>query len=72
MIKPKELDRTKTFIINHSTGRTMEYPSLLTTRWLSPEGKEAQIVVNYLPEVQTFSVDGEKFEIEPLSALWID
>ena len=72
MIKPKKLEGTKTFVINHSTGRTMEYPSLLTTRWLSPDGREAQIVVNYLPEVQNFSVDGAKMEIAPLSAVWID
>jgi len=72
MIKPKKLEGTKTFVINHSTGRTMEYPSLLTTRWLSPEGKEAQIIVNYLPEAQSFTVDGEKLEIAPLCAIWID
>jgi len=39
---------------------------------LSPEGKEAQIIVNYLPEAQSFTVDGEKLEIAPLCAIWID
>lgn len=72
MIKPKCLEGIKKFIINHSTGTKMEFPSLLTSRWQAPSGKEAQVVVNFLPEVQTFAVDSKQMEIAPLSVVWID
>lgn len=72
MIKPKVLSGVGTFVLNHSTGRTMEYPSLLTTRWQAPSGEEAQMIVNYLPECQAFMVDDVEMEIAPLSVVWID
>ena len=87
MIKEKPLSGVGKFFIRHPSGKEFEYPSLLTTRWRSPEGKEAQFVINFLPEPQRFradttvvytretpegvSVSGD-IEIAPLSAVWID
>jgi hypothetical protein len=37
-------------------GTLLHWPSLMTSRWTSPDGRQAQIVANYLPEPQTFSM----------------
>lgn len=87
MIKEKPLSGVGNYVLYHKMGWKFEYPSLLSTRWKNPAGKEAQVVVNFLPETQTFSVEtGRVYTIEypdgiavtgnidiaPLSAVWID
>lgn len=59
MEKPYTLTGTyeKELVLN--SGEKHLYPSLLTSRWISPEGKEAQIVVNYSMDVQEFGLESE-------------
>jgi len=38
-------------------GREWSWPALFTSRWLAPDGRAAQIVVNYTLEPRAFSVD---------------
>lgn len=38
-------------------GRDWSWPALFTSRWLSQDGRDAQIVVNYTREARIFSVD---------------
>ncbi len=73
MTVAKPLCGIEDFELTLSTGEKLVYPSLLTSRWISPEGKEAQIVVNYLPKEQTFSIEGgkEQIKVSPLSAIWL-
>lgn len=87
MIKEKPLEGVGKFYLYHPCSKAFEYPSLLTTRWLSPEGAQAQLVINFLPQEQTFRVDTDivytlehpegvtvtgEIKVAPLSAVWVD
>ncbi len=85
MLKPLELDNTDVYTLHLGNGKTMEYPSLLCSRWRDKDENEAQLVVNFLDKEQTFrakwaktvitddgsfAVDGE-IKVKPLSAVWL-
>jgi len=56
MLKPMTIDGTYSIPLVMKDGRRIDYPSLLTSRWLAPDVRVGQIVVNYTPEKQTFNV----------------
>ena len=51
---------------------TVTLPSILSTAWISPDGKLAQILVNPQDKEATCSVGGKKYAIAPLSAIIIE
>lgn len=66
MLKPWQLEGvSERTIALKRRERDLQVPALLTSRWISPEGKQAQIIVNHTKEIQTCSVRlGEKEAIE--------
>lgn len=56
MQKPLPLEGIGEYEILLKTGSKRTYQSLLTSRWRSPAGKEAQIIVNFLTHEQTCRV----------------
>jgi len=50
MLKPHPVEGAGTVPMHLTMGNTIEYPSVMTTRWRSPEGAEAQLLANYMPE----------------------
>lgn len=56
MEKPLPLEGAYAVPMIMKDGRRIDYPSLMTSRWTGPQGKAAQIIVNYMPETQTFSL----------------
>ena len=56
MLKPLPIEGVYPVPLVMKDGRRVEYPSLMTSRWVSPDGRTAQIVVNYTMERQSFTV----------------
>jgi len=58
MLKPYPVTGTRNIpMVLAWKGETDNYPSIFTTRWRAPDGREAQVLVNYLPdEEQTVTV----------------
>lgn len=56
MEKPFELQGAYHIPINLNCGEVQNYPSLFTSRWISPDGRNAQIIVNYTLGAQDFSI----------------
>ena len=85
MLKTKELENTGVYNIYLDCGEVISCSSLITVRWQAPDGEQAQIIVNFLPEEQTcvypgggrvVTADGEyttegEIKIAPLSAVWV-
>ena len=86
MIKAKPVQGAKDFALTLSTGEKLIYSEVLTSAWESPDGKRAQLLVNFLPEEKNIFVDcatvysdenpqGVKTDgnvtIAPLSAVWV-
>jgi hypothetical protein len=58
MIKPLPVEnRRKVPMITRPSGREIPFESVFTSNWLLPDGRKAQLIVNYLPEKQTVAVD---------------
>ena len=87
MVKPHLLKGVGEYVLHRKDGTDIVYPSLLTTRWVDKDGKERQVVVNYLNKEQSFEADcsrvytapdseGEeytgKITVKPLSAVWFE
>lgn len=87
MLKALPLEGVGTFATHLVNGDVVEYPSLLTARWESQDGRVRQVIVNFLEKEQTCSVDcekvfatpeseGEKYTgsitIAPLNAVWVE
>ena len=85
MVKAKELKKTGEHKIYLNFDAEITVSSLITVRWASLDGSEAQIIVNFLPEEQMcvypgggrvvtadseYTTDGE-IKIAPLSAVWV-
>ncbi len=56
MGKPLPLEGVRDIPMVCRQGGVLHWPSLMTSRWTSPEGKQAQIVANYLTTPQSFAV----------------
>ena len=85
MIKTTELENTGEYKLYLTCDEEITCSSLVTVRWQAPDGSEAQIIVNFLPEEQKcvypgggkvicdngeYATDGE-ITIAPLSAVWV-
>lgn len=57
MLKPYEINGAHSVELTLYHGSKLVYPSLLSSRWISPEGREAQIFVNYTKKPQKFTLD---------------
>ncbi len=86
MVKPLPLKEVDDYVLHLCSGYTTVYQSLLTSRWQNPAGEERQVIVNFLPNVQSCMVEHERIytnpagdammhdgilEIPALSAVWI-
>lgn len=60
MMKPVKVQDVDSYTLLRRDGTTTEYQSVLTTKWRSQEGQEAQIFVNFLDKKQTFTIDYDK------------
>lgn len=60
MLKPCKLRNVGSFDLLRIDGTSTDYPTILTTKWRDPQGKEAQIFVNYLDEKQNFEIVYDK------------
>ncbi|UCD28228.1 MAG: hypothetical protein JSV03_14230, partial [Planctomycetota bacterium] len=58
MVKPYVIEGARDIPMVLKINGRHRFPSLLTSRWLSPQGREAQIVVNYTTEKQDFRITG--------------
>ena len=47
--------------MKYKYGKQHIYPSLLTSKWLSPDGRNPQIVVNYTRSEQEFTIASKYF-----------
>jgi hypothetical protein len=58
MLKPYPVEGTRNIpLVLKWKGDIQNFPSVFTTRWRAPDGREAQVLVNYLPdEEQTVTV----------------
>ncbi len=56
MEKPYPVQGTYDIPMILTQGGKHHFPSLFTSRWTSPEGRQAQIIVNYTTEKQNFSL----------------
>lgn len=56
MEKPYEIKCTYDKEICKNYGGKLTVPPLLTSRWISPEGRNAQIIINYTKDEQEFSI----------------
>jgi len=56
MEKPYSLKGVKNVPIYLRTGFTLDCDSVFSSRWISPEGRDAQIVCNYLQEEQKITI----------------
>lgn len=65
MIRPKEVKTEGEFVLKLKGGAKTKYSSLLTSRWKSQQGKEGQIIVNFLAKEQVCSAECEKVFISP-------
>ena len=87
MIKPLLVEGTQKYTIYLGSGNSTDFESLLTSRWQSKEGKEGQIIVNFLEKEQKCRVNASKLcmkpgedtqvisgeiLIPPLSAVWVE
>ena len=87
MIKPLNVTGAEDYVLTLHQGFTLKYKTLLTSRWESVDHHQGQVIVNFLPQPQTCSVDcrliysspdaqGEKYTgtitIPPLSAVWVE
>ena len=87
MVKEYPLSADGHYTLYLMCGDTMEFSSLITTRWRSQQGVEKQVIVNFLNKEQTCQVDcqavyispesaGEPYTgvitIPPLSAVWVE
>ena len=85
MLKTNELENTGEYKLYLECGEEISVSSLITVRWEAPDGSQAQIIVNFLPEEQTctypgggrvvttngeYTTEGE-IKIAPLSAVWV-
>jgi len=50
MRKPFPVEGTKPVPMHLRMDAVIEYPSVLSSRWVAPDGTEAQVLANYLPE----------------------
>ena len=58
MIKPLPVEDTRNVpMITRTAGREIPLESVFTSSWLLPNGRNAQFIVNYLPENQTVTLD---------------
>lgn len=53
MLRPYEILGAGETVDVHVSGREVSWPAVFTSRWASPDGREAQILVNYTPEPRT-------------------
>lgn len=53
MHKPYQLNNVMSRTFEYYDGRKLIMPSILTSRWTSPDGREAQILANYTEDVQS-------------------
>lgn len=87
MVKPLPLSGAEDFTLYLKNGYETKYPSLLSTRWRSKNGREMQVITNFLNKEQSFSIEcskvytspdskGESYTgvitIPPLTALWVE
>ncbi|MDF2925191.1 MAG: hypothetical protein K0R57_4105 [Paenibacillaceae bacterium] len=56
MAKPYPLAGLRNIPMMLNNGKELAMPSLLTSRWLTAEGRNAQVVVNYTLEEQRFEI----------------
>jgi hypothetical protein len=57
MLKPWPVEGTRNVpLVLAWKGDTNNFPSIFTSRWRAPDGREAQVLVNYLPEEQAVTV----------------
>ncbi len=85
MLKAKELEKTGEYKLYLECGEEISVSSLITVKWEAPDGSQAQIIVNFLPEEQKcvypdggriITTDGEyttkgEIVVPPLSAVWV-
>jgi hypothetical protein len=57
MIKPLPVEVMCNVPMMTGTGREIPFESVFTCNWLLPDGRKAQLSVNYLPERQTVTID---------------
>lgn len=58
MEKPLPITGSRNVPMILGQGGEIPWPSLLTSRWTSPDGRKAQIIANYLPESQECTLTG--------------
>ncbi len=56
MEKPLPLRGVGTVPLYRRGGAAVPFPGIMTSRWTSPDGREAQVLVDYLSEPQAFTV----------------
>jgi hypothetical protein len=56
MYKPYELKNVKDRTFEYYDGRILVMPSILTSRWSSPDGREAQVLANYTDDLQNVTL----------------
>ncbi len=56
MVKPYPLEGVGNIPMMLNNGKALATPALLTSRWISSDGRNAQVVVNYTMEEQQFSI----------------
>ncbi len=58
MLTPRVLDGTQIVPLHLRTGLKIDYSAVLTSRWISPDNKIAQFLVNYTDQSQTLTIPG--------------
>ena len=58
MMKPLPVEGTRHVpMITRSAGREILFESVFTSNWMLPDGRKSQLLVNYLPERQSVTID---------------
>jgi len=67
MEKPYNINGIYDMEFKRLSGKHLIYPSLLTSRWISQDGRNAQIIVNYMLESQNFTLRVDQLYINKVS-----
>lgn len=57
MLRPYTVDGAKPVDMHLTMGNVISYPSVMSSRWRCPDGREAQILANYMPETAEVRLD---------------
>jgi hypothetical protein len=60
MVKPFPVEGGRDLPLVTLDGKTIPFPSLFTSRWVSPQGEQAQFIINCMDTAQNFRIHAGK------------